>query len=294
MTCYSTGNTGRQYCRKDAIFGDPIAIILALDGSANEFTAANFLLEATYETAINARTLFPIMGLVDFVDNSVEPTYHEYPNKDRKLIDQGKYRFSFGFNMNQCRKKEIFDFQGFSQKIFFLYNDNVIRGRSTDSNVTIKGMRVKTMSVNKEKQNPYGEVPMMYLDVDMEDYKDLNQYDYAMEVDWEVGELDGLTEVDLAIVGTPTITSLVVSVYASCYGEDKPITGLAFADFSISGTGTLGVVGDWLDNGDGTYTFITVGLINGDLVNLDAPSVIADTDLFIISSGALTIAGITP
>ena len=292
MTCFSAGNTGRQYCTKDSKLGDPIGIILALDGSENEFNAANFLLEATYNTAINARTLFPIIPIEDFVDNSEEAVYFTYPSGNRKLVSKGKYMFSFGFNVNECIKKEFFDFDGFSQKIFLLYNDNIVRGRTTDSGVTIKGIRVKRMNVNKEKQHAFGETPMIYLDVDLEDYKDINQYDYAMEMAWEVSELDGLTEVDLSIVGTPSATSLVVGVNATCYGESKPITGLAFIDFNISGTGTLGVVGGFADNGDGTYTFVTVGLVNGDFVNLDAPSTFADTDLFVISSGALTVAGI--
>lgn len=286
MSCYTTGNTGQQYCTTEAIFGDPIGIILALDGTNNEFSAANFLLETTWETGINARRLFPIMGIKDFADNSVEPTYYEYPNKDRKLIDQGKYRFSFGFNVNQKVKKELFDFQGYSQKIFFLYNDNVIRGRTTDSGVTIKGMRVEQMNVNKEKQNPFGEVPMMYLDVDMKDYKDLNQYDYAMEVAWEVGELDGLTEVDLAANGATGATAIPFTVYASCYGEDKPITGITFAMITYSGSGESSLT----DNGDGSYILVGTGMTSGNL-NLATPAVIGaiDPDLFIISSGALAI-----
>lgn len=285
-TCFSTGNTGRQYCDKNAIFGDVIGIILATDTADNEFSAANFLLEATYEEQINARTLFPIMGLVDFIDNSIEPTYHEYPNKDRKLIDQGKYRFSFGFNMNECRKKEIFDFQGFSQKIFFLYNDNVIRGRTTDSGTTIKGMRVKSMTVNKEKQNPFGEVPMMYLDVDMEDYKDLNQYDNAMEMDWEVGELDGLTEVDLAANGSPGATAIPFTIYATCNGESKPITGVTFEMLTYTGAGEAALT----ESGDGAYILTGTAMDTGDL-NLVSPSAIyaIDADLFIISSGLLAI-----
>jgi len=38
MSCYTTGNTGQQYCTTEAIFGDPIGIILALDGTNNEFS----------------------------------------------------------------------------------------------------------------------------------------------------------------------------------------------------------------------------------------------------------------
>ena len=286
MACYSTGNTGQQYCTKDAIFGDPIGMILALDGSANEFTADNFLLEATWETAINARTIFPIMNLKGFTDNSTDATWKEYPNQDRKLINQGKYRFAFEYNVNEDVKKELFDFQGFSQKVFFLYNDNVIRGRTTDSGVTIKGMRIESLTIHKEKQNPSGETPMLVVEVDMKDYKDMNQYDYAMEMSWEVGELDGLTEVDLAANGATSAIAIPFTVYATAYGEDKPITGITFAMITYSGAGEATLT----DNGDGSYILVGSGMDSGDL-NLATPAVMGaiDGDLFIISSGALSI-----
>jgi len=282
-TCYSTGNTGQQYCTKDAIFGDPIGIILATDAAANEFSAADFLLEATWEDQINARTIFPIMNMKGFTDNSTDPTYFDYPNWDRKLINQGKYRFAFEYNVNECIKKELFDFQGFNQKIFFVYANNVIRGRTTDSGVTIKGMRVEVMNVNKQKQNPAGEVAMLVLDVDMKDYKDMNEYDYAMEMSWEVGELDGLTEVDLAANGAAGATAIPFTVYATCNGESKPITGLVFTDIdTYSGASSL------TESGEGAYILVGTGMATGDL-NLVDPDSLTDSDMFIISSGALSI-----
>lgn len=283
ITCFATGNTGQQYCTKDSILGDPIGMILALDGSNNEFTAENFLLETTWETGINARRLFPIMFLEEFEDNSEEAIYKEYSSGNRKLIRQGKYRFSMSYNVNECVKKELFDFQGYSQKIFLLYADNIIRGRTTDSGVTIKGSRVKQINVLKEVQGNFGEPAMMMLEVDLENYKDLNQYDHAMEMDWEVGELDGLTEVDLAANGAASATAIPFTVYATCNGESKPITGLAFADIdTYAGASSL------TDNGDGSYILVGTGMVSANL-NLVAPSSIADPDLFVISSGALAV-----
>lgn len=289
LTCFTAGNTGQQYCTKDSILGDPIGMILALDGSNNEFTAANFLLETTWETGINARRLFPIMFLEEFEDNSEEAVYKDYGSGNRKLIRQGKYRFSMSYNVNECVKKELFDFQGYSQKVFLLYADNIIRGRTTDSGVTVKGIRVKQINVLKEVQGGFGEPAMMMLEVDLANYKDLNQYDHAMGMAWEVSELDGLTEVTLAQSGTLTLIELVASVNAVCNGESKPITGLVIADFSIVGSGSLSSV---TDNGDGTYTFITSGLTNADVIDLVVPASIADPDLFVISGGSFAVAGI--
>lgn len=289
LTCFTAGNTGQQYCTKDSILGDPIGMILALDGSNNEFSAANFLLETTWETGINARRLFPIMFLEDFVDNSEDTVYKDYPSGNRKLIRQGKYRFALSYNVNECIKKELFDFQGYSQKIFLLYADNIIRGRTTDSGVTIKGIRVKQMNVLKEVQGNFGEPSMMMLEVDLTDYKDLNQYDHAMEMEWEVGELDGLTEVTLAAgVASPIATAIPFTVNAICNGESKPITGITYAMLDTYAGGS-----SLTDNGDGSYVLVGTAMADANL-NLLSPALIGaeDPDLFIISSGALAITGI--
>ena len=54
----------------------------------------------------------------------------------------------------------------------------------------------------------------------------------------------------------------------------------------------MGVSGNFVDVGDGTYTFTTVGLINTDSVNLVAASAIADVELHVVSSGAVVISTI--
>ena len=285
MTCFSAGNTGQQYCTPESILGDPIGMILALDGAANEFSAADFLLEATYKTGINARRLFPIMFLKDFVDNSEEAVYFDYPNGDRKLVRKGKYRFQMSYNVNECVKKELFDFQGYSQKVFLLYADNIVRGRTTNSGVTIKGIRVKQINVLKEKQGNFGEPAMMMLEVDLTDYKDLNQYDHAMAMDWEVSELDGLTEVDIAANGAASATAIPFTVYATCNGETKPITGITYAMLDTYAGGS-----SLTDNGDGSYILVGTGMATGSL-NLLTPAAIGaiDADLLIISAGALAV-----
>lgn len=285
MTCFSAGNTGQQYCTPESILGDPIGMILALDGAANEFSAADFLLETSYKTAINARTMFPIMFLKDFVDNSEEAVYFDYPNGDRKLVRKGKYRFQMSYNVNECVKKELFDFQGYSQKVFLLYADNIVRGRTTDSGVTIKGIRVKQINVLKEKQGNFGEPAMMTLEVDLADYKDLNQYDHAMAMSWEVSELDGLTEVDIAANGAASATAIPFTVYATCNGETKPITGITYAMLDTYAGGS-----SLTDNGDGSYILVGTGMATGSL-NLLTPAAIGaiDADLLIISAGALAV-----
>ena len=51
MTCYSTGYTGQNFCDANSRFGKPTALILAK--GTHSSSAADFLLEATWNTDIN-------------------------------------------------------------------------------------------------------------------------------------------------------------------------------------------------------------------------------------------------
>lgn len=286
MTCENTGNPGRNYCKSGSIFGKPSGVILAKKTYTQ--TAADFLLEATWVTAIENEDVFPIMKLKDFVENSSEATYHEYPSEDRKLTSQGKYRFEMHFDMAECQKKELLNFRQYDGLIYFVYG-KVVRGRSIDAGVNVVGVRTELVNIEKATMPLMdGSPEMVKLIVDLEDEIDLNEYDFSREMAWNVSALDSLTPVDVAQSGVASATSLVISVTADCYGQSNPITGLAFADFSIVGTGTLGVEGDFVDNGDGTYTFVTVGLITSDAVDIVAPPS-QSGDLLIKSSGPAII-----
>ena len=289
MACSNTtGNPGLQYCTTDNILVDPIGIILATDTLS--FTADDFLLQTKMDDAVNARTAFPIMGLKDFVDNSTDTVYHDYNDETRKFIRQGKYRFQVMFEVNECTKKELQNFQGFNGRVFFVYEGNdkgVIRGSSSDAGVTIKGARLSGLVVVKETMPAKDGTPgMVTIDIDLKTFKDLNAFDYARPVDYDVWELDSLTEVNLLQVGTATDTNIVISVNSTCYGTDYPITGLAIADFVHAGG--IGSIDSLVDNSDGTYTITCTDLADADTINLVAPVSLSD-DQKVLSSGLVEV-----
>ena len=282
MACGLTGYTGSKFCSKESFFGDPIGIIPVAD--AVEFTATSFLLKTTWDDYINAGQAFPIMDLKAFIDESTDAVYKDFENEDQRFIRQGKYRFKAEFDKNQVQKQALQNLSGFSQKVFIVYA-NGIRGRSLDSGVTIQGIPLSQFIVEKERFAATGEPAMIPIKVNLDDYKDLNDYDYSMAISW-VKTLIGITEVDLAQVGTAIVTLVTLSVYGTAYGDDYPITGLVIADFSITGTGALVSL---TDNSDGTYAIVTTTLTTNDTITLVAPASIADKELHVVSSGAATI-----
>lgn len=291
MSCTNlVGNAGNLYCRDGSIFLKPMGIILAKTSFTQ--TAANFLLEAQWINAIQAEQVYPLMEMKNFEENSTEVSYHEYANEDRKLTSQGKYRFTGYFDLTECQKKQLNNFRGFSGYIYFVYSNNVLRGRSIDSGTNVVGMRLSEFNVRKATFPLMDGTPeMIAVDFSLKDEKDANEYDYAREMAWDVTVLDSLTEVKVEQVttATKTGTSITVSVYGQCYGDNYPITGLVAADFVCSGAGVISTV---TDNSNGTYTLASTGSENSftdsTLINLVAPSALAG-NLLIKSTGAATI-----
>lgn len=286
MACYNTGYTGQNFCDKGSRFGKPTALILAKDTHTE--SASNFLLEATWNTAINALNVFPIKNMKNFEDNSTEAQYYDYPDGGRKFIEQGNYRFSSWFDLNECSKKQLINFRGFTGGIYLVYGD-IIRGRTIDSGVTILPIRVDQLNVEKETLPGMDGTPaMVKLVIDLVDEKDLNEYAHSRKMAWDVYDLDGLTEVTLAQVGTASATSITVSVNSTCGGNSKPINGIGLdtSSWGVSGAGTLSSVA--AGTSAGQYVLTTVGATDSTVVTLKSPADRTD-DVFVIADGTLSI-----
>lgn len=281
MACNTTGYTGQNYCNKNSRFGKPTGIAFAIDG--NTFSSANFLLEASWEDAIQAQQIFPLMNMVSFEDNSTEPTYKEYDSGSRRLMEQGNYRFTASFDVNECIKKQLINFRGFQEGIYLIYG-NVIRGRSIDAGLNIVPIRIQELNVEKGSLPTMSDTEIVKVVVDLKSDKDLNEYDYSREMGWDVEELDGLTGVTLTVEAGATASSITVNVSADCGGNTKPISGLGLTagNWTI-GTGTISSVTE-STTARGQYTIAGAGMA-GD-VNLASPTVRTD-NIMVISNGAV-------
>ena len=285
MACSTTGYTGQNYCNRNSRFGKPTGLIFATDEHTN--TAADFLLEATWINDVQNEKVFPLHYMKNFEDLSTEAAYYDYPDGSRKRMDQGRYRFAAHFDLNECIKKQLVNFRGNQDGIYMVYGD-VIRGRTIDSGVNIVPIRLSDVNIEKETLPGMDAPGMVRVVIDLEDHKDLNEYDYSREMTWDVSDLDGLTEVTITQV-TASATTLVVDVTANCGGDTKPITGLGteITDWEMSdGDGTItGVTESTTVNG--RYTLTGTAFATGEL-DLAEPEDRSD-DVLVISSGPATI-----
>ena len=285
MACSTTGYTGQNYCDKNSRFGKPTGIMFAIDGNTN--TAANFLLEATWDDDVEAQQVFPLQNMKSFEDLSTEPTYKDYDDGSRRLMEQGDYRFAAHFDLNECVKKQLLNFRGFQEGIYLVYGD-VIRGRTVDDGVNIVPIRLAAVNIEKATLPTMSDTEVIKVVIDLKSDKDLNEYDFSRKMAWDVDDVDGLTVVALEEVEASTATAVIVDVYSDCGGQTKQISGLdtLTTGWVIVGSGTF-VSATESATVRGRYTIVTSGFVPAtDTINLGAPSDRADT-VKVISSGAI-------
>lgn len=297
MSCApSSTYTGQNYCDKGSTFGKPTALIFAL--STHTETYDNFLLEATWNTAINAEEVFPVKNMKNFEDNSTEAQYYDYPDGTRVLVEQGNYRFTAWFDLNECTKKQLLNFRGFTEGLYLVYGD-VIRGRSTDVSKTIpdnvKPIRINQCNVEKATLPGMDGTPeMIKVTIDLTDEKDINEFDVSRNMNkisssWDVYDLDGLTVVTMTETGTSTDSSISVLINANCGGTSKPISGIYVDDdtsFTVGARSLTGVTES--SEVPGKYTIASsAAFVNGDIITLISPVTRKD-DVFVIADGTIT------
>ena len=290
-TCVSaTPNVGTFYGIKNSGLGSPVGFILTQKGYS--MTAENFILLAQHIIGVKEKNEFPIKTK-GVTDNTTEPEYYQYPDKTREVIEQGNYRLTFMSSVGPCLKKELMKLRGFGGGVFFMYSNNVILGTSDDSGVTIRGLTLSMLNVEKPKLPTSSEPTLLSIALDLEDETELSLRSFQAVMTWNVKSLDGLTPVTLVQDGAATATSVVVDVYSDCDGGCQlPVTGLVTADFAISGAGSITEVAESATI-DGKYTLTTVGATSSTVISLVAPQSISLTTFPVIATVPATIT-VTP
>lgn len=248
-------------------------------------TASDFALYANHVAGVKAKNEFPVKTK-DFADNSTEPTYYDFPDETREITRQGKYRFTLMALVNPCQRKELMKLRGFGGRVFFMYSNNVILGTTDDLGVTVRGLTISMLNVEKMKM-PLADgsvVPMVNIVVDLDDEKEISLNSAQAEMSWNVKTLDGLTPVTLIQNGIASATEVVVDVYSDCDGGcELPVTGLVTTDFSISGAGSITSVAE-SETVDGQYTITTTLVTSATVITLVAAPSISLTEFPIIAT----------
>lgn len=282
----SYGNIGTK-CDKGDIRGVPVGLILATKTQVFA-TKTSFATEADILTGIKAKNLFPLMGMLEFDDNTEEATIYTSPLGLEKFIRNGKYKFTMRFDLSLKQNQALQTFLGAKIRAYIVDSEGQIWGYSDDG-TTVQGFSVTLIPQNQK--SPTADAPgWSVMNITLTNPNEWNKYGLVLQPSFVAEDLTSLSDVDLSIVGTATATSVVVSVGVptgvidGTGAETKiPISGITTADFTFvkASDGTAQTPTSMTDNSDGTYSFVFTAAVTGS-VNLKAPS--AQANAFLIES----------
>ena len=192
-----------------------------------------------------------------------EATFFEYVTSGGAVkTKSGRLKFTQKFHVPFKLVKALMKADGYYCRVFVNYENNYIVGASEDG-TKFQGFKA-TIYLENPNWNMDATPEMVMLRVEFEDsMEDFWEYaQYIIPSDFQVENLDSLTNLDLALSNlTATTATLTVT---NTYTGDA-FAGLLEADYSLTGTGTISSM---TDNEDGTYDFVTVGQVDGDVWDL--------------------------
>jgi hypothetical protein len=262
-------NTGQSDCNVDV--GFDIGHVFVPRGTEIATADAAKLL-ATWTTGIQADAgsrWYPVPSSVKQEPTPDEPVYEALSQGAEQYLYTNTSKDRFFISANILTPKFVSNMNSLNNGIWAAYiitSNGYIKGKTTDDtkflpiNVTIR--------VEPQRKATDAEGAHLPYTVRLDDYQDWNLYGASVKPTAfnPVTDLEGLLDVDLAVSGTPSATTLVITVATDL--NNIAVTGLVLADFVFTDSGTPDSVAE---SPDGTYTFTDTDLLTGS-ANLKSPS----------------------
>ena len=287
----SVGKTGIGSCDINNDLAPIAGIILATD---EQFftTIPNFATEAVWDTDLKAEKLFPIPGFMEVEPVDVEEKYYESPSGQMMLMQKGKYRARYKFQVPVCMYSELALFSGNKMKLYYYDENGNILGTNPTGTV-VQGFDIQMINVENRTRPTPDKPSFVVIYIAEKNSIQANEDLIVVKPTWDVSLKTGIIGVTITKTAL-TILGGIINVRATC-GYDSagaPVTigiaGLVTADFVwLTALGAAQTPALASDNGDGSYTWTDTDLATG-TVNLKATSALADDTILIKSSGALS------
>jgi hypothetical protein len=220
-------NTGFDKCNTNL---GAIKLIILTTESFTISTEANAKLLATWTAGIQSKTVFPLPTVWSATDQSEKDTYETSPLGMKKLGKEGTYGGEYLLDAPLGMQIALRSFNGADLRVFYVDVNGNILGMSLDGTI-LKGFKVGMFQC--EGMNNVvaaGETRKIVVNVWEDTPTDRDDYGVMVTpTAFNPLELEGLKDLTLTIVGTPTSSSIVVDVKTS-YGQ-VGLSGLIVADF---------------------------------------------------------------
>lgn len=247
-----------------------------------EAISATFWQDAIVAGRVNRVYLWPEIFMATPQD--VETSYQVTPSAKRKVLN-GRKSYKFNFTEGICLHRAMWTHSGTGQRVIIVdyQNNGLITKTGTDE---FAGLLIDLLNVeNVVSGDGSGTVSTTPVDLTLKDSLELNLYGYMAPMSF-VNSLERLTDVTVAIVGTPSASSITFTVKSTC--DKVHISGLVAADFSLlNGSGVAQTIAARTENDEAeTYTITGTSWVDGTL-NLVSPALLSITAYE--STGAATV-----
>lgn len=219
-------------------------------------------------------------------DVSEESIYEETSLSDME-VRRGKYRYRGAIKEGLCLHKAQFSHRGGNQRVFFIDTDNQLFGtKDTDGN--FMGFTVSLLNTEKLKISDGSVSTKSPIYVVLKNSNEIDKNGELIDDASFVDELVRLTDVDIAIVGTPSTTVIVFTVKQHCDQED--VVGFLAADFQLidDDDGTTHAIGTLTYNATTAEYKLTGVAYEDSKLNLKAASTPLTINAY-ESTGAATV-----
>jgi len=220
-------NTGFDKCNVNL---GAIAMIVLTTDSYSIATEALAKTPATWTEGIQKRTVFPLPLVWSATDQSEKDVYETSPLGKKKVGREGTYGGEYMLDAPLGMQIALRSFNGADLRVFYVDVNGNILGMSTNGTI-LKGYKVGMFHC-EGMSNVVSKDETRKIVVNVWEETPTDRDDYGVMVTptaFNPLELEGLKDVDLTIVGTPTSSSIVVDVKTSL--GHVGLSGLVTADF---------------------------------------------------------------
>ena len=220
-------NTGLDKCASEL---GSVKLIILTTPDFTISTEANAKLLATWVAGIQQLKVFPLPMVWSATDQSEKDTYETSPLGMKKLGRGGTYGGEYLLDAPLGMQIGLRSFNGADLRVFYVDINGNILGMSQDG-VVLKGYQVGMFNV-EGMTNPVTKEETKKIMLSIWEDLPTDRKDYGVAVHptaFNPLELEGLKDVFLTVVGSPTTSSIVVDV-KTVLGE-VGLSGLVVADF---------------------------------------------------------------
>lgn len=262
---------------------------LLSDGSDPFATVTEFETVSEWKDRIESKAIVPLFDVYEVADASTEDTFYE-TGKFKRRTEKGKEIITCEMYISICAYAALKSYENSGYTEIYEFNqEGDYMGVYDADGVRVRGRKC-TISVDRRKATK-DKVPYVIVEIVYNDKNDILKA-VLTKSDLQKDDLDGIYDVDLALSGTPTDSSIKFTVTSAC--ADEKVTNLLDADVKVyESDGTTEITHTFVSaDSNGVYEVTSsAAFANGNIIKLNG--VIVQTDIMYEDTGDLTVSGIS-